>query len=167
MDELISLVGQHRFWRNGFRVNVQQDEAHRRKDRNGRTWLKYPFAPRSNTIREGPILECVQKQLGEHINSVCLNKKAATSPPMTRHKDRKNKSNSHICFWGDFEGGGALHLADGRVFNEKHQWYEYDGSAVEHWVEPHESGTRYSAVAFQGPPAPKTRPKKEIDVPPI
>ena len=90
MDELISLVDQHKFWRNGFRVNLDKDENHRRVDKNGRTWLKYPYAPRSNTIREGAILECVQKML-PHVNSVCLNKKAATSPPMQRHKDRKNR----------------------------------------------------------------------------
>ena len=97
--ELISLVDQHKFWRNGFRVNLDKDESHRRYDKNGRTWIKYQYAPRSNTVREGAILECVQKML-PHVNSVCLNKKAATSPPMQRHKDRKNMGNSFICFWG-------------------------------------------------------------------
>ena len=82
METLISLVDQHKIWRKGYRVNLDQDESHRRKDRNGRTWLKYEYAPRSNTIRSGPILECVRAQLGDHINAVCLNKKAATSPPM-------------------------------------------------------------------------------------
>ena len=90
MDELISLVDQHKFWRNGFRVNLDKDETHRRVDKNGRTWLKYPYAPRSNTVREGPILECVQTML-PHVNSVCLNQKATTSPPMQRHKDKKTK----------------------------------------------------------------------------
>ena len=157
MDELISLVDQHKFWRNGFRVNLDKDESHRRYDKNGRTWIKYQYAPRSNTVREGPILECVQTML-PHVNSVCLNKKAATSPPMQRHKDRRNEGNSFICFWGDYEGGGELCLADGRGFSEKHKWHEYDGSEVEHWVNPHTSGPRFSAVAFKGPPAPKTRP---------
>ena len=158
METLISLVEKHKFWRTGFRVNLDHDESHRRKDRNGRMWLKYHFAPRSNTIREGPILECVQTML-PHVNSVCLNKKSATSPPMQRHKDRKNESNSYICFWGDYEGGGELCLADGRVFSEKHKWHEYDGSEIEHWVNPHEKGTRFSAVAFHGPKAPKTHQK--------
>ena len=165
MNTLISEVDKHKFWRNAFRVNLDQDESHRRIDKNGRPWLKNSIAPRSNTIRSGPILECVRAQLGNHINAVCLNKKAATSPPMQRHKDKKNEGNSHICLWGDFEEGGELCLADGRVFNEKHKWYEYDGSVVEHWVNSHTTGTRFSAVAFQGPPAPKTRPpakKKKV-----
>ena len=157
MDELKTLVDGHKFWRNGFRINLDTDETHRRKDKNGRVWLKYAYAPRSNTVREGPILECVQNML-PHVNAVCLNKKAASSPPMMRHKDRKNEGTSHICFWGDFEGGGELCLADGRVFSEKHKWHEYDGSEIEHWVQPHASGMRFSAVAYRGPPAPKTRP---------
>ena len=33
MDELISLVDQHKFWRNGFRVNLHKDENHRRVDK--------------------------------------------------------------------------------------------------------------------------------------
>ena len=33
MDELISLVDQHKFWRNGFRVNLDKDENHRRVDK--------------------------------------------------------------------------------------------------------------------------------------
>ena len=33
MDELISLVDQHKFWRNGFRVNLDKDESHRRYDK--------------------------------------------------------------------------------------------------------------------------------------
>ena len=72
LEELQSLVSEHKWWRNGFRTNLDTEESHRRRDRSGREWLKYPFAPRSNTIREGPILECVQQQLGPHINAVCL-----------------------------------------------------------------------------------------------
>ena len=79
MDELISLVDQHKFWRNGFRVNLDKDEKHRRYNKNGRTWLKYKYAPRSNTVREGAILECVQSML-PHVNSVCLNKKGGHQP---------------------------------------------------------------------------------------
>ena len=160
MENLISLVEKHRWWRNGYRVNLDQDEAHRRLDRNGRVWLKYAYAPYSNTIREGPILECVQKSL-PHVNAVCLNRKSASSPPMQRHLDRKNEGGSYICFWGDFQDGGELCLADGTAYSEKGIWHgPYNGHEVEHWVTPHKSGTRYSAVAFKGPPAPKTRPKK-------
>ena len=32
-DELISLVDKHKFWRNGFRVNLDKDENHRRVDK--------------------------------------------------------------------------------------------------------------------------------------
>ena len=119
LEELQSLVSEHKWWRNGFRVNLDREESHRRRDRNGREWLKYPFAPRSNTIREGPILECVQKQLGPHINAVCLNKKSAESPPMTKHTDGKNAGPSWVCLWGDFEDGGELCLEDGTVYAEK------------------------------------------------
>ena len=89
--------------------------------------LKYPFAPRSNTIREGPILECVQKQLGPHINAVCLNKKSAESPPMTKHTDGKNAGPSWVCLWGDFEDGGELCLEDGTVYAEKKQMARTNG----------------------------------------
>ena len=119
LEELQALVKEHKWWRNGFRTNLDTEESHRRRDRNGREWLKYPFAPRSNTIREGPILECVQQQLGPHINAVCLNKKRAESPPMTKHTDGKNAGPSWVCLWGDFEGGGELCLEDGTVYTEK------------------------------------------------
>ena len=119
MEELQALVEEHKWWRNGFRTNLDREESHRRRDRNGREWLKYPFAPCSNTIREGPILECVREQLGPHINAVCLNKKRAESPPMARHTDGKNAGPSWVCLWGDFEGGGELCLEDGTVYAEK------------------------------------------------
>ena len=167
MDELISLMDQHKFWRNGFRVNLDKDENHRRVDKNGRTWLKYPYAPRSNTIREGAILECVQRML-PHVNSVCLNKKAATSPPMQRHKDRKNEGNSFICFWGDYDNSnnqGALCLEDGRVFSDKLVFHgAYNGAEIKHWVLPHSQGFRYSAVIFNGPKVyPKGKPTSALD----
>ena len=70
----------------------------------------------------------------------------------------KNSGSSWVCFWGDFEGGGDLCLEDGTVYSGKHEWHgPMDGAALAHWVSPHLSGTRYSAVAFSGPLAPKTR----------
>ena len=159
MEELQSLVKDHKWWRNGFRTNLDTDQTHRRRDRNGREWLKYTFAPCSNTIREGPILECVREQLGAQINAVCLNKKRAESPPMSKHTDGKNSGPSWVCLWGDFEDGGELCLEDGTVFAEKNKWHgPMEGGTIPHWVNPHAKGTRYSAVAFHGPPAPKTRP---------
>ena len=158
MDAFVSLVAKHKFYRNGFRTNLDKDPTHHRKDRNGRTWILYKYAPFSNTVREGPILDCVQEMLGPTINAVCLNRKRASSPPMARHRDGKNSGPSWVCLWGDFEGGGELMLADGTVYAEKNVWHgPMNGAAVEHWVEPHKNGVRYSAVAFTGPPAPKTR----------
>ena len=159
LEELQALVEEHKWWRNGFRVNLDREESHRRRDRNGREWLKYSFAPRSNTIREGPILECVQQQLGPHINAVCLNKKHFESPVITKHTDGKNAGPSWVCLWGDFEGGGELCLEDGTVYAERNIWHgPMEGGSMPHWVNPHTSGTRFSAVAFTGPPAPRTRP---------
>ena len=166
LEELQSLVTGHKWWRNAYRVNLDTEESHRRRDRNGREWIKYPFAPYSNTIREGRILECVREQLGDQINAVCLNRKRAESPPMTKHTDGKNAGPSWVCLWGDFEGGGELCLEDGTVYAEKHKWHgPKEGGTMPHWVNPHTSGTRFSAVAFTGPPAPRTRPpaqKKKV-----
>ena len=153
------LVKNHKWWRNAFRTNLDTRESHRRQDRNGREWIKYVFAPYSNTIREGPILECVQQQLGDQINAVCLNRKRAESPPMSKHTDGKNSGPSWVYLWGDFEGGGELCLEDGTKYAEKHKWHgPMQGGTMPHWVNPHTSGTRFSAVAFTGPPAPRTRP---------
>ena len=49
MDRLVELVGQHRFTRNGYRINVDLREENRAKDASGRTWLKR--GPYSNTVR--------------------------------------------------------------------------------------------------------------------
>ena len=80
LEELQSLVSEHKWWRNGFRVNLDREESHRRRDRNGREWIKYILRLLAILYARGGILECVQKQLGPHINAVCLNKKKAPSP---------------------------------------------------------------------------------------
>ena len=133
MENLIQLTEQHHWQRNAFRTNVA-DPTHLRTDRSGRQWVRNDVAPFSNTLREGPILECVQQML-PHVNAVCLNRTRATSPPMTRHRDRKNEGGSHICLWRDFEGGGELCLEDGTVFSERGVWHHYDGAKLEQWVQ--------------------------------
>ena len=157
IDSLVSLVEQHKWYKNAYRTNTDTDPAHHRLDAAGRRWLAYPWAPYSNTVRAGPILECGRGML-PGVNAGCLNRKRAESPAMTKHRDSKHSGSSWVCFWGDFEGGGDLCLEDGTVYSGKHQWHgPMDGAALTHWVSPHLSGTRYSAVAFSGPPAPKTR----------
>ena len=155
---LPELVEGHKFWWNAYRVNLDTDPEHHRVDRNGRTWLRNDLAPYSNTLRSGPILDYVRTEL-PGVNAVCLNRKRAESPPMSRHRDGKNSGPSWVMFWGDYpEGEGCLCLEDGTVYSEKHVWHgPMDGAKVAHWVTPHTSGVRYSAVAFSGPPAPKTR----------
>ena len=158
METLYSLVKDHKWYKNGFRTNLDTDKSHHRIDKRGRRWIAYKFAPYSNTVRSGPILECVQGMLGDQINAVCLNRKRAESPPMTKHRDSKNSGPSWVLFWGDFEGGGDLCMEDGTVYAGKHTWHgPMDGARTAHWVTPHQHGTRFSAVAFSGPPAPKTR----------
>ena len=157
IDTLISLVERHRWYKNAFRTNTDTDPTHHQIGRRGRRWLAYPWAPYSNTVRTGPILECVQQML-PGVNAVCLNRKRADEPPMSKHKDSRNSGPSWVCFWGDYEGGGDLCLEDGTVYSGKHVWHgPMNGAELAHWVSPHTSGTRYSAVAFSGPPAPKTR----------
>jgi len=151
MQELISLVEDHKWWRNGLRTNTSDNPEHYRVDKNGRKWLRYKYAPCSNTIREGPILTHIQKTF-PWANAVCLNKKRASSPPMAKHRDKGNKSASMICFWGDYEGGGDLCLEDGTIYSEKEVWHgPYQGDEMTHWVSPHKTGTRFSAVVFEAP----------------
>ena len=157
METLKGLVAQHRWTRNGTRVNVQDaSPEHITVDACKRRWLKK--GPYSNTLRDPqhPIVQHIQT-LYPWANCVCLNRKRASSPPMCAHRDKHNESGSMICFWGDYEGGGDLCMEDGTRYGAKETWHgPYDGHATTHWVTPHASGTRYSAVAFSGPPAPTT-----------
>ena len=157
MEELIELVDKHhKFSRNGFRTNLDNNPANFNFDKAGRKWLKK--GPYSNTIREGPILRHVQTMFPE-ATAVCLNRKSCHSPPMAKHKDRKNVGDSYIAFWGDYESGGELVLDDGRVFSDKYVFHgPYNGAEIAHEVKPHKTGTRYSAVIFSGP---KVYPKKK------
>ena len=144
MDEFIALAEKTRLFRNAYRVNVHPDQEVR-LDRNGHKWLRR--GPFSVTVREGPLLAKAQEWFPE-CNAVCLNRKRATSPPMSRHKDGKNLERlSHICIWGDYpEGEGALVLEpdDGSVerITERKAWHSRAFSEILHHVEPHTSGTR-------------------------
>ncbi len=148
MDRLAELTAQHKFIRNGYRTILDQRPENRVRY-GGRTWLRK--GPYSNTVRgDHPIVRHVQS-MGIPCNAVCLNRKRAESPPMGPHRDACNSGNSFIAFWGDYDGG-ALVCEDGRRFTDKEVWHECgDLSQCTHWVEPHSSGIRYSAVAFTGP----------------
>ena len=97
----------------------------------------------SNTRKQGPILEHVRRMLGEDIGAITLNRNVVCGV----HKDRKNATRSRICFLGDYEGG-ALCLEDGRRFNERRQWFTFDGAKVSHWNEPITAGRKYSVIAY-------------------
>ena len=161
MDELVKLVGQHEFIRNGYRINTDLREENRIKDKSGRTWLRK--GPCSNTVRGNhPIVQHVNS-MGIPCNAVCLNRRAdSVTPPMGRHKDRHNTSGSWIAFWGCPVGEGALTTEDGRRYEEQYVFHDCgDLSNVYHQVEPHSSGTRYSVVAFTGP-LPRMSRKRQV-----
>ena len=159
MQELIQLVEKHKWHRKWFRncrrVNTA-DAQHISCDKSGRKWVTYKYAPRSNTLKEGPILKLVQKTF-PWANAVCLNRKRATSPPMVAHRDKNNDSDSFITFWGDFDNSnnqGALCLEDGRIFSEKGIWHgPFRGDLLTHWVTPHQTGERFSCVVFCAAPS--------------
>ena len=137
MDELESLVRQHKFRPNCYRTNLGGEVQEYAKSR----FLKEPIL--SNTVREGPLIECVQRMLGPHINAVCLNKDVTCGA----HRDGKNShGDSHLCFFGDYEGG-ALHLETGEVFETRSIWHSFNGRTVTHWNTPH-TGTKFSVVAY-------------------
>ena len=103
---------------------------------------------KSNTRRQGDILEHVRSMLGQEINNVCINKDVVCAP----HRDRKNCGESWICFFGDYTSGGCLVLEDGRRFpgEEKGVWHgPFWGKSLTHWNIPHEGGTKWSVVAFK------------------
>ena len=89
MEHLQELVGQHQFFRNGYRTNTDLRASNRMQDKSGRTWLRK--GPYSNTVREGhPIVEHVNS-MGIPCDAVCLNRRRADSvtPPMGPHRDGK------------------------------------------------------------------------------
>ena len=167
MNRLVELVEQHKFTRNGYRINVDLREENRTKDASGRTWLKR--GPYSNTVRgTHPIVQHVHS-IGIPCDSVCLNRRRADSPtpPMGPHRDGKNTGHSWVAFWGCPLGEGALVTEAGDRYEEQKCWHTCgDLSNKTHWVEPHYAGTRYSVVAFSGPtPRLSTRPAKRGCIP--
>ena len=167
METLKELLSQHRFVRNGMRINLDNDPDNVVRDKSQRKWLRR--GPYSNTLRDPshPIVQHVQT-LFPWANCVCLNRKRSSSPPMIAHRDKGNESASMICFWGDFDnsnGQGALCLEDGTEYCEKEVWYgPYPRAQVIHWVRGHSSGTRYSCVVFAGPQARSTRSAKRPEM---
>ena len=153
MDDLRELMAKHTWTRNCYRTNTDLREENRSKDKAGRTWLVRGLF--SNTVREGhPIVDLVRESVP--CNAVCLNRRRADSPtpPMGAHRDGRNTGQgSWIAFWGCPEGEGALVTELGQRYLSQNVWHDCgDLSKIIHWVEPHTSGTRYSAVAFTGPP---------------
>ncbi len=51
-------------------------------------------------------------------------------------------------------------LEDGTRYEEKGVWHPLDGANVTHWVEPHKTGVRFSAVAFTGECVKGTKKKR-------
>ena len=145
-------MSQHKWTRNCYRTNTDMREENRTQDKGGRTWLK--SGPHSNTVRgEHPIVQLVSRQVPA--NAVCLNRRRADSPtpPMGPHKDSRNTGHSWIAFWGCPPGEGVLCTELGQRYDAQNVWhYCGDLSNITHWVEGHSTGTRYSAVAFTGPP---------------
>ena len=169
MEHLQELVGQHQFFRNGYRINTDLRASNRLQDKSGRTWLRK--GPYSNTVREGhPIVEHINNSMGIPCNAVCCNRRRADSPtpPMGPHRDGTNTSSqSFVAFWGCPEGEGALALETGQRFEAQRTMHACgDLSQITHWVEPHTSGTRYSVVCFSGPkPRVAKRPGRRVGSP--
>ena len=159
MDELIELVGQHKWVRNGYRTNTDLREENRIKCKSCRTWLR--TGPYSNTVREDHSIVQHVNSMGIPCNTVCLNRRRADSPtpPMGPHRDGKNTGHSWIAFWGCPVGEGALVTEADDRYEEQYVFHSCgDLGTKTHWVEPH-SGCRYSVVAFTGPP-PRVRKRK-------
>ena len=137
MEKLSALVKSFKFHKAHVRTNLGGEVIQYPNSR----FLKEGIY--SNSVRSGEILEHVQSMLGPEISEVCLNHNVTCGP----HRDGKNSSTeSHICFFGDFEGG-ALCLETGEIFSAKGVWYTFDGRNVTHWNTPH-TGDKWSCVAY-------------------
>ena len=138
MEQLEALVRAHRFVPNKLRTNLSTDLR----------WSgRKPFlrtAVLSNTLSSGPILDLCREMLGDHINRVTLNHQVTCGA----HRDGRNVGESHIIFFGTYEGG-ELCLEDGRVLSERGVWHRFDGSRLLHWNLPH-TGDKWSVVAWRG-----------------
>ena len=146
LQQLETLVRAHRWQRNKTRVNISKDVVIHR----GRPFLQKSL--KTNTLRSGPIVDLCRAWLGDHVNSVTLNKNVTCCA----HRDGRNAGESQILFLGDYDnrdGAGSLELEDGMVFSETGVWHRIDGSRLLHWsVERHPSdmGDKCSVVAWRG-----------------
>ena len=67
------------------------------------------------------------------------------------HKDSMNMGESVLCSFGDYEEGGETFIDLGKTklcIDARTAPVKFNGSKFKHWVEPWQSGTRYSLVFF-------------------
>ena len=98
LAQLKAAVETKKWWKNTMRTSIKpKTESHY-----ARGWRHLKEGVYSNTVREGPILQLVQKILGDEITDVCCNRNVTCHP----HRDKANTSaHSFFLMWGDFEGG--------------------------------------------------------------
>ena len=149
------MVETFHFTRNGYRTNTDKRPETTKRDK-CREWRI--TGPYSNTVRgDHPIVQQVNS-MGIPCNSVCINRRRANSkvPPMGPHRESRNTGDppcSYVMHWGQPIGEGALCTENGDRYEEQRVWHNCgDLSKITHWVEDHAGSTRYSLVAFHGPP---------------
>ena len=76
-------------------------------------------------------------------SSVHLNQNVECPP----HKDKGNIGNSVLVGFGDYTGG-HLCVESGAEYDIRHQPICFNGSQIEHWNTPMESGSKYSLVFY-------------------
>ena len=101
-------------------------------------------------LRSGPIFRLLKEMRPDFPFNVVQLNKFRHYRQCQPHLDRRNVGDSLFAMMGDFKGG-ALKLADGRIFDRKYQWYRYNGASVAHGVEPF-TGERISVVLYQDSP---------------
>ena len=84
--------------------------------------------------------------------------KNVLSPP---HVDINNVGISYIIALGDYSGGELV--IEGKPYNIKNKWKEFNGKEQGHWVQPF-SGTRYSLVFFTHTFKPPAYEMRNIEV---
>lgn len=133
----------------------------------GLTWRGYLSPTKNRTkdektglyftkvVDDHPELKAIFKEFAQHhlpnfeYTQVQMNKNFACPP----HKDSSNIGESCLCVFGDFpEGQGltCIKIEEELVcrLDARQQPEIFDGAKYEHWVEPYDSGTRYSLVFF-------------------
>ena len=84
-------------------------------------------------ITDGPIFHlCKLLNPGFPFVFVTVNK-FTSADECEHHHDTGNEGPSRLIMFGNFQGGG-LALDDGRTFEEKRVWHEYDGAKIGHRV---------------------------------